>query len=580
MAERFNIRLQTPDSDKHRRGHNYQEDASLNNEGRTPARHSKKSSPVAVTRRQRRLDEDNPVAVTRRQRRLDEGNPAAVTRRQRRLDEGNPAAMTRRQKRLDDEAYAVRQLSGLLALTAMAEPETIAVPFSGTSVSMRYTGPIERLDETLLQPRGTSAAGGGARRLAFLRGDQMLRNSLYLIINSGSQAVLGFVFWIIAARLFSTADVGLAGSLMAATGLIEFLGLLGMNTTFIRYLPIARDRNRLMTAGVVLVAICSGFMALVYVFLIPEFSPSISFVTHSLPLAVGFVLLTVGGGINMLTDSVFIAVGKAGYNAVVDGLVGGIVKIVLIVSLVGAGSFGIFSSAIGGFVVAAVVSLLLMVRVVRWRPDFHGLWLVIKPVLRFSGMNYVANVLNLIPSLVVPLMVLNRIGPSGAAFYYVSFQLASVIYTAAGAVEQAFLAEGSKSGAVGRRVLMRSLRILMAFCIPAFIFMLVFGHVMLLAFGTKYVHNAAGPLIPLSAAVLPIAANNWFLTVLRLANQLKAIVISNAIYAAAIIGLAWFLAPQGLTVMSLCWPIGAATGALAAGVAAAGAIRRNFARRR
>ena len=47
----------------------------------------------------------------------------------------------------------------------------------------------------------------------------------------GIQAGLGFAFWIITARLFSTESVGLASSLISASNLIMFLGLLGMNTT-------------------------------------------------------------------------------------------------------------------------------------------------------------------------------------------------------------------------------------------------------------------------------------------------------------------------------------------------------------
>src|ERR1700730_15642847 len=60
-----------------------------------------------------------------------------------------------------------------------------------------------------------------------LRTDHLVRNSLYLILSSGLQACLGFAFWIITARLFSTADVGRASSLISATTVIAYLALLG-----------------------------------------------------------------------------------------------------------------------------------------------------------------------------------------------------------------------------------------------------------------------------------------------------------------------------------------------------------------
>ena len=46
---------------------------------------------------------------------------------------------------------------------------------------------------------------------------------------------------------------------------------------------------------------------------------------------------------------------------------------------------------------------------------------MLKPVLRFTGVNYVAGVLSLLPTLIVPLIVLNRLGSDDAAYYYVAY---------------------------------------------------------------------------------------------------------------------------------------------------------------
>jgi O-antigen/teichoic acid export membrane protein len=490
--------------------------------------------------------------------------------------------LERERRRVEEEsAYAARQLTGLLTLMAIAEPETTVVPFSGASVGLRYTGPIDTgpLGAAFRRPPEAEAQPGVAERAsrfrAFLRSDQMLRNAFYIILNSGAQAALGFAFWIMTARFFSTADVGRASSLISALSLLSFLGLLGLNTTFIRYLPVAPDRNRLMTSGIMLVAGCGGLAGIIYVLITPRVAPSVAFIAHNLPMAIGFVLISAAAAVNILTDSVFIAVGKSSYNAIVDGVIGGSVRIVLLLALAGGGAFAIFGVASASYVVASIVSLILMVRVLRWRPNARNPWQVIKPVLRFSGANYLGNVFNLLPTLVVPLIVLNKLGPTMEAFYYVAFQLALLLYTATSAVEQAFLAEGASNGKMSNAVLMRSLRILLVFCIPAFLVILLFGHFALLAFGAKYAANAGGALIALAAAVLPIAADNWFLTVLRLSNRLHAIVWSNGIYGAVVIGLAWVLAPHGLTAVSLSWPIGASAGALVAGVPAIAAIRRN-----
>src|ERR1035441_1259012 len=89
----------------------------------------------------------------------------------------------------------------------------------------------------------------GRSRYRLLSTDHLVRNSLYLILRASLPAPLGFAFWIIAARLFSTADVGRASSLISATTVIAYLALLGLNSTLVRHLPTAPDRNALITAG-------------------------------------------------------------------------------------------------------------------------------------------------------------------------------------------------------------------------------------------------------------------------------------------------------------------------------------------
>ena len=82
-------------------------------------------------------------------------------------------------------------------------------------------------------------------------------------------------------------------------------------------------------------------------------------------------------------------------------------------------------------------------------------------------------------------------------------------------------------------------------------------------------------LLPLAAAVFPVAAFNWFMTVLRLVtDKLGAIVWGSAVSDVVVIGLAWVLAPHGLGAAALAWPIGGSAGAAVVGVSAIRALRR------
>jgi O-antigen/teichoic acid export membrane protein len=396
----------------------------------------------------------------------------------------------------------------------------------------------------------------------------MVRNSLYLILSSGLQATLGFAFWIITARLFSTTDVGRASSLISATTVIAYLALLGLNSTFVRYLPTARDRNALISAGLLLVAVCGAGIGLLYIFATPVLAPRLAFIYHQPALAAGFVLLTAAAAVNLLTDSIFIASRKAGYCALTDGGVGGTIKVVSGVLLSGTGAYGLFCASVGGFASAALASLVLVTTALHWRPSFRKPMRTLKPLLRFSGANYAGNVLNMLPPLVVPLVVLDRLGAQAVAYYFVAFQVATLLYSGAYAVGQTFLAEGSRSGVDSQELLRRSRRVLMAMCIPACLVLAVAAHWVLLLFGTRYSQHGTPSLILLALAAIPMAANNWLWTVLRLSGRLRALVLSSGVYAIAICGLAWSLAPHGLTGLTAAWPIGCLLSATVAAVAA------------
>jgi O-antigen/teichoic acid export membrane protein len=260
---------------------------------------------------------------------------------------------------------------------------------------------------------------------------------------------------------------------------------------------------------------------------------------------------------------------RAEFCAVTDGLAGGVSKMVFGFVLAGTGAYGLYLAAVGGPAVAAVVSIVLIITILHWRPSLANPVQTLRPLLKFSGANYLANSMNLLPNVVVPLIVLDRLGAEAAGYYYVAFQMASLLITAAAAVEASFMAEGSHAGSNWRVIRRRSRRLAIMIFVPAGLVMALAAHWILLAFGSKYSLHGTGSLEILAAAVLPVAACNWGWTVLRLTGRLRSLVVSTAIYGAGICGSAWFLAPHGLTAVSSAWLAGSAVAAVISTILAA-----------
>ncbi|NMB86238.1 MAG: hypothetical protein A4E44_02064 [Methanosaeta sp. PtaB.Bin018] len=72
------------------------------------------------------------------------------------------------------------------------------------------------------------------RHAAGMLSDPLYRNSLFMAFTSVFNAGCGFFFWMIAARLYTVEQVGLATALISALGLVVLLSRLGFDVSAIR----------------------------------------------------------------------------------------------------------------------------------------------------------------------------------------------------------------------------------------------------------------------------------------------------------------------------------------------------------
>src|ERR1035437_2002066 len=72
-----------------------------------------------------------------------------------------------------------------------------------------------------------------------MRPGRLVQNPIALMISSGGTAVIGVIFWVVAAHLASTAAVGRTTAEIAATLLLANLAQLSYGSIFERFLPVA-----------------------------------------------------------------------------------------------------------------------------------------------------------------------------------------------------------------------------------------------------------------------------------------------------------------------------------------------------
>ena len=400
--------------------------------------------------------------------------------------------------------------------------------------------------------------------LVQVRSDHLVRNSFFIMLSTAAMGAFGFLFWLVAARLFTSGEIGVATTLISATILISYLGQFGFDATFVRFLPTSSDRNAEINTGISLVAGGSLLLALAYILVVPSFVPALRFVRSSPLYATGFIVFTALGSINLVTDAVFIAYRAAKYNFIVDGLIQGVSKVALPILVVGLGAFGIFTASTGAALAAVVASIILLIRHFEYRPRLRVSRNVIRHVLSFSALNYVASLLNVMPVLFIPAIVINARGASEAGYYYVAFQMANLLFAGSFAISASLFSEGSYEDGDLHRLAWRAAKYLGLLAVPAVALLSLGGHWLLLAFGREYSQHAGPALAVFGFAVPAVSLNMWSHVMLRLSKQLWALVWSNVVLVLVVCGLTLLWVHHGLTWVALAYLLGN----LAAGIAA------------
>ena len=86
----------------------------------------------------------------------------------------------------------------------------------------------------------------------------LVRNGYSLVASAGITSVLGLVFWMIAARLFTPAELGISVGLLSALLTIGQIGQLNFGNVLNRFLPVAGRR----TANIIVFSFaCAALLA-------------------------------------------------------------------------------------------------------------------------------------------------------------------------------------------------------------------------------------------------------------------------------------------------------------------------------
>ena len=423
--------------------------------------------------------------------------------------------------------------------------------------------------------------------LAWTRNDSVLRNSAYVMATSIGTAGIGYVYWVVAAHLYSAYDVGLASALIGAMMLTSDLSSMGIGSALIQILPTYEAGERwslAVNAGLASGVFVSSVAAMAGALILPLISPEYAEMRQA-----GFIIAFVVGvplwTIAVLLDQTFVAERAAG-KTLVRNILFAILKIPLLLTpfflaQTDANVLGIFTSWTLAAAFSFVVGLFVLVPRLgkAYRITRQGIVAQGRRMISSFTWHHLINLGIWAPGYLLPVIVIARLSAISNAYFYVAWMLSSGISMIPRAVATALFAEGSHTSEGLRRKMVVGALIVASLAGPTMLVLLLGGPFILSVFGPAYAHYGSMLFAVFVISSVPGAVVTLYVALLRVRKRLGFAAVLTVGTGILTLIIAWVTTPaMGIVGAGIAWFIGQTTGSVIvlADIAVSRAHQRKF----
>jgi O-antigen/teichoic acid export membrane protein len=365
------------------------------------------------------------------------------------------------------------------------------------------------------------------RILAHLR-DSLFRNTYILVAMRIFGAGTGVLFWMLAARSMPASEVGIASGAVSAATLLAGLAQLGLGYGLVRHFTASQSPSALINFAMLICGLVSLGLALIFLVVIPWWSPNLLPLRADAWMALVTLLLVVTTALSQLIHWVFLAARRLDFS-LWKMVIQSIAAIALLLAL------RPFMSGFGATVIAYMLSTVVGLAPSFWPllPKAHPAYrffLTLRPADRtafagYSLANYAADQLNRAPDSLLHLLVISVLGPSAGAYFFVVWTFGRSLSAWAGSMAESFFAEASHDPTKTDQHLGRSMRGGLALSAGMMLAAIVLGAPVLALYGWDYVQNGFPLLVAVVLATIPTVLLYIFVNIWRVRNQLNRVLL-------------------------------------------------------
>jgi O-antigen/teichoic acid export membrane protein len=350
----------------------------------------------------------------------------------------------------------------------------------------------------------------------------VLGNAITLASTTGVTSGLGFVYWAVAARLFSQQAVGYGSAAVSAMMLIGTTGMLGMGTVLIGELPRRKDCGGLVSAALIASAGGSLLLGFAFVILAPSISRSFYFISGTIGQQALFVAGVVVTGVSLTFDQATIGLLRGGIQ-LSRNIVFSIVKLLMLPC-----AAAVIGDRLGIGVLAAWVigiSVSLAWSAIRlWgssidifpSPD----WALLRGLSRTALAHNWLNLSVTIPQAIIPVLVTLVVSPAANAVFYASWTISGFMKILPVHLSIVLFAVIVADPQVMARKLRFTLRLSLLIGLPGLALLGIGAHLLLGLFGARYARAGTVALWLLLVGYLPCIPKVHYMAVCRASGHI------------------------------------------------------------
>lgn len=353
-------------------------------------------------------------------------------------------------------------------------------------------------------------------------------SSVLLVAATAVTAVLGYVYWTLAARTVSPNSVGYATALVSAMVLVGEVSSMGLGFGMAYALPGAGHRwSAIVNSALLLVGLAAAALSLIFISGAALLRLRLGEIVHTPLLLTVFVITCTLWAMSLVFDHILVVERTASLLLIRQSLAA-LARLAL-------APLALFSAVVdSGFALFAVwgASVLLSCAPAATLFAFHsplhrhlGPALDISSVwqiLPLSAKNYAFAITSMLPYLLLPIIVSNILSFEHNAYYYTSFMITNLFLSMIHATNFTLFSHNAASGDLEPRKFNRILIGMYAFVGPAVLLLIGARELILAMFGPAYVEHGSTLLLWLALLAFPKTLTELYTTERRIRREFRA----------------------------------------------------------